>query len=423
MTLIKTSFLNAIAVLVRVGTGLMLNKVLAVYVGPTGYAIIGQFQSLVAMIMGISSGAIGTGVTKYTAEYHDRPELQRTVWRTAAAMALVGSAAGAALLLLARESLAVWLLADAVYAQAFVWLALSLTLMVANGLMLAIMNGKKVISAFILANIAGSVIGAGVSLGLVVSHGLYGALVALGFGQATACLVTVWLFRKACSIRWRDLLGRFDPATARRLSVFALMVVVSALVVPSSQILIRDQLGAILGLHTTGLWQAMWRISDLHLMLITSTLTVYFLPRFSELPAGPALRREVLRAYRFVIPVVIATSITIYLFRDLMVRSLLTHEFMPLADVLGWQLFGDAIKICSWVSAYTMISHARLRTFIVTEVIFSSILIATTIVGAHADGLRGTAIGYSITYFIYCVTTVVILVKMTSTVDAVAHYK
>ena len=50
MTLIKTSLLNAIAVVIKMLTTLGINKILAVYVGPTGYAALGQFQNAVQMI-------------------------------------------------------------------------------------------------------------------------------------------------------------------------------------------------------------------------------------------------------------------------------------------------------------------------------------------------------------------------------------
>lgn len=83
MTLIKTSLLNGIAVLFKMLTLLGLNKILAIYVGPAGYAVLGQFQNAVQMITTLASGAINTGVTKYTAEYHGEEEKQHTVWRTA----------------------------------------------------------------------------------------------------------------------------------------------------------------------------------------------------------------------------------------------------------------------------------------------------------------------------------------------------
>ena len=72
-------------------TLLGLNKILAVYVGPAGYAALGQFQNAVQMISTLASGAINTGVTKYTAEYHEDEERQRAVWQTAGTIALVGS--------------------------------------------------------------------------------------------------------------------------------------------------------------------------------------------------------------------------------------------------------------------------------------------------------------------------------------------
>jgi PST family polysaccharide transporter len=413
MTLLKTSALNGVAVLTRVGAALLLNKILAIYVGPAGYAVIGQFQSMVGMVTGLASGAVGTGVTKYTAEYHAQPERQLSVWRTGFSMGLGGALVGALLLLLAREPLARWLLADPAYAGVFAWLALALALMVANGLMLAIMNGKKAIGAFVGANIAGSLISAGTAVLLVLSHGLYGALVALCIGPALAAGATAWLFRRTCVAPWRSLWGGFDAVIARRLAGFALMAVVSAIVVPTSHMIIRDHLASTLGWHTAGLWQALWKISDLHLMLLTSTLVAYFLPRFSELPAGPPLRREVLRAYRFVVPLVITTAVAIFLLRVPMVRGMLTAEFLPLTEALGWQLIGDGIKVCSWVAGYTMISHARVALFISTEIVFTLLLVGTTMVGAAIDGLRGTSIAYAATYAVYGALMFAMLMQFT----------
>ncbi|MGE4416327.1 MAG: O-antigen translocase, partial [Marinobacterium sp.] len=81
MTLIKTSLLNGIAVVIKMLTLLGLNKILAIYVGPAGYAALGQFQNAVQMITTLASGAINTGVTKYTAEYHEDEAKQHAVWR------------------------------------------------------------------------------------------------------------------------------------------------------------------------------------------------------------------------------------------------------------------------------------------------------------------------------------------------------
>ena len=69
MTLIKTSLLTAISTIVKILSGFVINKFMAIYVGPSGIAIVGQLQSFMTMITTLSNGAISQGVVKYTAEY------------------------------------------------------------------------------------------------------------------------------------------------------------------------------------------------------------------------------------------------------------------------------------------------------------------------------------------------------------------
>ena len=83
MSLVKTSLLNGIAVAVKLASALVLNKVLAVYVGPAGYAIIGQFQNVVSILVSLAGGLVATGVTKSTAQHFDDEAKQHQVWQTA----------------------------------------------------------------------------------------------------------------------------------------------------------------------------------------------------------------------------------------------------------------------------------------------------------------------------------------------------
>jgi len=123
LTLIKTSLLNAIAVGVKMLTLLGINKILAVYVGPSGYATLGQFQNSVQMISTIASGAVHTGVTKYTAEYYEEEEKQRRVWQTAGTIALIGSIVLSLLVFVFKADLARLFLSDVNLGLVFGWFA------------------------------------------------------------------------------------------------------------------------------------------------------------------------------------------------------------------------------------------------------------------------------------------------------------
>ena len=89
MNLIKTSALNSVAVIIKMATMLVLNKVLAYLIGPTGYVAIGNFQNAIQMITKLGSGAINTGVVKYTAEYHNEEDKQKLLWRTAGSITAI----------------------------------------------------------------------------------------------------------------------------------------------------------------------------------------------------------------------------------------------------------------------------------------------------------------------------------------------
>jgi PST family polysaccharide transporter len=68
-----------------------INKILAIYVGPSGYALVGQFQNFIQIITTFGGGAINTGVTKYTAEYEGRTKAQQNLWSTALIISAIGS--------------------------------------------------------------------------------------------------------------------------------------------------------------------------------------------------------------------------------------------------------------------------------------------------------------------------------------------
>lgn len=214
MSLLKTSALNGIAVVVRTGTSLVLNKVLAIYVGPAGYALIGQFQNALTMAITFATGATGNGVVKLTAEYTTDVERQRRMWRTAGLLVFVTSLIGAGMILGFRETLAATFLHDVGYSGVFAWLAACLPLIASNALLLAIMNGKKEVRRFVVSNIGGSIVSLLVTGILAWQFGLYGALVALSVNQGILLLVTLQQALGTDWFDWHSLVGRIDTKEA-----------------------------------------------------------------------------------------------------------------------------------------------------------------------------------------------------------------
>lgn len=401
MTLIKTSLLNGIAVLVKMLTLLGINKVLAIYVGPVGYAALGQFQNAIQMITTFASGAINTGVTKYTAEYHYDEKKQQSVWRSAGTIAICGSLICSVIILLYSKELAAWILNDDQFGGVFRWFAGTLVFFTLNTLLLAILNGKKELLRYVAANIAGSIFALVVTTALAMFYGLYGALIALAIYQSISFFVTLYICSNADWFRFSYLFGRVDKLVAKNFLKYTAMALTSAVCVPVSHIFVRNYLGSSFGWESAGYWEAMWRLSAAYLMLVTTTLSVYYLPRLSELNHHDDIKAEILQGYRFILPCAAICGLVIYLLRDVIIHILFTSDFLPMRSLFAWQIVGDTLKIGSWILAYVMLGKAMFKLFILSEIISAACFYLFTVVFTSQLGLEGVSLAHAVNYAIY----------------------
>jgi PST family polysaccharide transporter len=401
VTLIKTSALSALAVVAKLVSALTLNKVLALFLGPQGFALIGQLQSAMSAITSVASASLGIGVTKYTAQYRDNEEAQRRLWATAVRIALLSSLATAAATFVLSDSLSRWLFASREYSNVFVCAASMSTLFALNILFLAILNGKKEIARYVAANIVSSIAAVPFIYIFVASWGLFGALIGVATNQVLSFLATIVVIAKRPWFHFDTLIAGWDRGAARKLAQFMLMGLVTAIVVPLSHILVRNDLGIRFGWEAAGYWQGVWKISEAYLMVVTGTLSVYYLPRLSEIVDAKVLRVEIMRGYQYLLPLGAIGATTIYIFRRWIVANLFSAEFEPMEVLFGWQLIGDMLRIGSLLMAYLMLSNAMTKAYVFTEAGFSASFVALAIVLTRLYGLPGVTMAYALNYALY----------------------
>ncbi|MDV2455981.1 O-antigen translocase [Acinetobacter towneri] len=401
MNLLKTSALNGVAVLIKTATMFILNKILAVYVGPAGYAAIGQFQNFIQMITTFAGSAINTAVIKYTAEYHEDETKQRAIWKAAGSSVLIFSLFFSIIILIYQKQLSIYIFQTVEYQSVFAWFAVFLVLFNLNALFLAILNGKKEILKLVTANIAGSVLSLLVTSVLAVQYHLYGALVALSIYQSLAFFVTLFLCYKANWFKISYLFGRIEPQIAKNFAAFAVMALVGAICVPLSQMVIRSYLSQEFGLNYAGYWEAMIRLSAAYLMLVTTTLGVYYLPRLAELTHLDEIKKEVYSGYKFIFPLAVVGGLSVYLLRDWIIALLFSQAFMPMRDLFLWQMIGDSLKIGSWILAYLMLAKAMTKLFVTTEILFALSSVGLTYLFTKLFGFEGVSIAHLVNYALY----------------------
>ncbi|EXB67495.1 MULTISPECIES: O-antigen translocase [Acinetobacter calcoaceticus/baumannii complex] len=401
MNLLKTSVLNGVAVLIKTATLFVLNKILAIYVGPAGYAAIGQFQNFIQMVTTFAGTAINNGVVKYTAEYYDDQTKQQATWRTASTIILSASLIFSFFIVVFQEKLSIYIFHTNNYKNIFIWFAIFLPFFTFNALFLAILNGKKEVLRLVIANIIGSLFSLVITSVLAVKYSLYGALVSLSIYQSLVFFVTLFLCYKADWFKIAYLFGKIDKNIAQKFSAFALMAFVSVFFGNVAQISLRTIIINKFDIFHAGYWDAMTRLSGGYLMFVSTIIGVYYLPKLAELKFYKEIKNEVFYGYKYIFPIVIAISGVIFFFKELIVKVLFTDKFMPMLDLLAWQLTGDVIKVGSWIVSYMMLSQAMTKIFIITETFFALSIIPITIVLTQYFGFKGVAMAFALNNLLY----------------------
>ncbi len=399
MTLIKTSILSAISTLIRVIAGFVSIKVVAVYLGPSGIALIGQMQNFISMISSVASAGVNSGVVKYTAEYYEDDKIKKKIWSSALKISLVLILPIAIAIIFSADFISMKLLNTTEYSSIFIVFAFSIVFFVLNGLMTSILNGQKEIKRLTILNIIGSLFGLAITIVLVLQYELYGALISGIISQSIVFFVTLSFVLKRSWFRFSMFLGSIDNEYRNKLLKYSVMALVSAIMVPFSHMYIRNHIGTNIGWDEAGYWQAIWRISETYLMLITTTLTVYYLPKLSSIKDKLKLRAELLYGYKVIMPIVIITALGIYLFRDFIIHILFTEKFSPMAELFLFQLIGDIIKVAAYLLGYIMLAKAKIRLYVFNEVFFLSSFVVLTIVFTNIYGLIGVTIAFMVNYF------------------------
>ena len=410
MTLIKTSVLTAISTIIKLIAGFVINKVIAIYVGPSGLAVVGQLQNFMSIVTTFSNGAITNGIVKYIAEYQTIEQKQK-IFSSSIVISLVCSLIISIFLFGFSDYLSELILKDIQYSSVFIVFGVTVFLFALNTVLMSILNGQKEIKKYILVNIVGSIFSLFFTSFLIIQLNLMGALYALVTNQSVIFFVTLAFVIKSNWFKLEYFKQGLDKESFSKLSKYSLMAITSALTVPVSHLIIREYIGKNLGWDSAGYWQGVWYISTLYLMLVTTTLSVYYLPRLSEIQDNIELKKEIFNGYKIILPIVILVSFMIFFLREYLIYIAFSEKFMPMMELFAWQLIGDVIKIASWLLGYLLVAKAMTKIFIYTEIGFSVLFVVFSVIFVDIFGLVGITYAYSLNYFLHLIMMIFIFRK------------
>lgn len=399
--IVKVFSLNALSTLIRMLTGMISVKIVAAIIGPSGIALLGQLNNIVSILLGVANGGIQSGVTKYVSEYKEDKGTIRRLLSNALRITLFFTLLVALGLILFHDWLSERILLSHEYGYVFLIFGFTIVLYTLNMLFISILNGYKQFRKYVVVNISGTLIGLLFSLTLVLFLGLHGALINAVTFQSVVFLVTLWQCRKCEWFLWKNFNGKPDRATIQKYLRFSLMTITALAVMPVSQMVLRGYVISEVSMTEAGWLEAMNRISAMYLSVITTSFSIYYLPRLSEIKDNRELRREIFRCYKFIIPLLLGATTVIFLLRRVVIWLLFSPDFYPMENLFIWQLLGDLFKISSWLLTYLMVAKAMTRNFIFTEILFSTSFVVLGFLFMKINRTVGLTQAYMVNYILY----------------------
>lgn len=407
MNLFKSSIWIGFSTALKMIAGIVTTKIMAYVVGPAGIALIGNFNNFTSIVSTLSNGALGSGVTKYIAEYDENKD-KHIVVAHAMKITLICSSIIGVIVILFSGDLSNLVMKTRSFQSIFIIFGASIFFYGLNVTINSILCGYKEIKYLIISGILSNVLGVVLAIIITLRFGLYGALLNTIIAQIfTFFVYLIFLFIiKPFNIKIIHI--KLNKILLGKLFKYTLMSIVSAIAIPLSLMFIRNYVINTYSASDAGILQGMWSISGVYLSVVIMILSTYFMPALSSIKENIKFRKEILNTFKFIIPLAIIGLIVVFILKKQIISILYTDDFLSMQKLFLFHLIGDLFRISAMILEYVLVAKAMARIYIKLALATSISYTVFSIIFVKYFGIIGESYAYCIYNFLYMVVMIFI---------------
>ena len=354
---------------VRLLISLVVQNLLAQYTGQSGIAKVGQIRNISAMLMSLSSLGVFNGVVKYVSEYKNNQEGLKKLFSTVYVLSTIATLTLSLTLFFWSEYLSNWLFFSKSYAYVFQLVAVATPFIAMNRIFNGVINGLSAYKINAKIELIWYFLA---SLLLVVSlyfYNIQGVLFAIAITPIIQFSVLIFIFGKTLKeyIDFKQL--SFQTPLLKTLLGFALMSFVGTVFLNFIEIELRTLISERVSENEAGVWTAMSSISKIYMQFLTIIFPIYVLPYYTEIKTIAGLKKQAIKIYASLLPLIVLGMLLVYLFKNQIVKIIYNNDFLSMIPLFKWQLLGDFTRFLAVVLAYYFLSKNAFKYFISTELI------------------------------------------------------
>ena len=394
MNFYKALGLSSILSATNILSAIIITKITSKLIGPTGTAIFGQFNNLISIMNIITIGCITTGLIKYIAQYKNQPALLEKYISTSVKLVLILSLISSFVILIFYRKIGFLTFYSNKYNLIIFLYAFLIILNSFNIYFDSFLNGISNLKKLTFINLICTIFNFIFTAFLILNFKVLGCLLAICLQILTKFLI--------CYYYKESILPYFKNVFKYSIDIHILKRFLKFSLIPLNSIffyivisLIRTNINNKLGLYEAGLWSSMIRLSDFYLVFFTSMLNTYYYPKLTELQQNEFLLiREIRKGFKRILPMVLIVTFLIYVFRDLIILTFLSKQFLPIRNLFLIQFLGDFISIFGWFFHIQFLINDKIKIYIIYSFVGCIIYYLTAILLLPKFGIISANIGF-----------------------------
>tara|TARA_B110001469_G_scaffold127101_1_gene146702 strand:- start:13645 stop:15117 length:1473 start_codon:yes stop_codon:yes gene_type:complete len=378
------------------------SKLVAVWLGPTGFGIMSLFNAVISLISSISNLGLQNSAVRDIASAQGQNDttlvskiiksINRWVWAT--------GLFGAIITIILSPWLSKLLFESDKYTISFILLS-SVVLLTAifNG-HYAVLQGTRQLRLMAKANIFGALAGFISSVPMFYffrEQGIAWALI------LTALSTTIISSLFAKKVKLISISQDYKESFILGLSTVKLGIMMSlgSIAALCVQFTVKTFITREGGIDDVGLYQAGWALNAQYLGMVFAAMAKDYFPRISQYSNDNIrINKSVNEQAEIAILILGPVIIVMLVFNIPVIKLIYSVDFVEISLMVKWLMIGSFIKAGSWAVSFVFLAKGDGKTFLFNELGINVISLLSSLLAYYYFGLAG--IGYSFT-FIYCV--------------------
>ncbi|NNL94054.1 MAG: oligosaccharide flippase family protein [Xanthomonadales bacterium] len=378
-------------------------KFVAVILGPAGIGLLALYQSFVHMATSIAGMGMDTSAVRQLSHARGRNDQAMIAHATSAvniAAVLLGLA-GAIVIFVWRDLIAIRLLDDASRAGAVGWLAVAVFASVSGASFSTRLRGHRLIRELAAVRVATAVAATLAAVVLVYMLGQKGILPLVLAVPVAAALFGAMLARKI-PVSTQALNRGAISGQMEKIFKQGFLIMLAAALMSLAVLGVLAGVNRVYGLEGAGIFQAAWAVSFVYMGFILEAMGTDYFPRLTEATeSGEDVVRLINEQIHAALLMGAPLLVGMIAFAPLLVQVLYSSEFSAAARVIQWMAFGNLVKLAGWPVGFIFVAKGRNGIFLLTQIEWVVVFLLGAWIGTKHFGIEGLGMAFSAVYLFH----------------------